>query len=117
MNYIKGYKWSPLGVESKKQLDAVFMHLWFTYLFDQRINAFGYVPCFECGKLLHKDTYREITTCYSHILGKKQYPTYAGDPNNIEICCPDCHNLYTMEPQKAIKQYAKYLKLKQQYGL
>lgn len=93
------------------------MHQWFVHLFDQRKNKLGFVKCFECNKLLHEDSYKDISTIYSHILGKKQYPAFAGDPNNIEICCPDCHNLYTMKPKEAIKQYNKYLKLKEQYGL
>lgn len=92
------------------------MHEWFKYLFDQRADANGFVNCFECGKAMHTDTYKEITSCYSHILGKKQYPDHAGNPLNVEIVHPDCHTLYTMQPKKAVNQYDKYLKLKEKYN-
>ena len=88
------------------------MHEWFNYLFDLRKDKNGYVNCFECGKKLHQDIYRETSSCYSHILSKKLYPEYRGDPENIVIVCPDCHNLYTYRPKKAINQYNKYLELK-----
>lgn len=91
------------------------MYQWFMYLFQQRMDTNGFVNCFECGKSLYKDLYMENSCCYSHILGKKQYQEHAGNPNNVEITCPDCHNLYTMTPKKAKKQYNKYLNLKQLY--
>ena len=87
------------------------MHVWFTYLFDERKDKRGYVKCFECGKLLHEDRYREISTCYSHILSKKRYPKYKGIPLNVQIVCPDCHNLYELKPRSAINQYNLKLKL------
>jgi len=93
------------------------MHKWFKYLFDQRMNKNGYVFCFECGKAMHEDDYKDISACYSHILGKKQYPTFAGMEENIKIVHPDCHNIYTMTPKKAVHQYAEYLKFKQKYNL
>ena len=93
------------------------MHQWFLYLFDMRKDENGYVKCFECGKPMHEDTYKEQTTCYSHILEKSKYPEYAGDPDNVVIVHPDCHHLYTMRPKKAINQYNLKLKLKEQYGI
>lgn len=93
------------------------MHLWFVHLFESRMNQFGFVSCFECGKLMHKDTYINQSTCYSHILGKKQYPAYAGEEWNVKIVHPDCHHLYSMKPQKALKQYSEYLKLKKELNL
>lgn len=111
------YKFAPMGIESKKKWDAVWMHEWFKHLFEQRIEKFGCVPCFECGKPMHEDTYKDLTTCYSHILGKKQYSKYAGYSENVVIVHPDCHNLYTMKPKEAKNQYALYLKLKEKYGI
>lgn len=91
------------------------MHLWFIYLFDQRKDQYGYVRCFECGKKMHEDTWKMLSSCYSHILSKKKYPEMKGDENNVEICHPDCHHLYGFRPMLAKNQYAKYLKLKEDY--
>lgn len=93
------------------------MHLWFQHLFEERMDEYGRIKCFECGKTMLEGTYKELSTCYSHILGKRQYPEYAGQEWNIVIVHPDCHNLYTMKPTKAVNQYSLYLKLKKQYNL
>jgi hypothetical protein len=91
------------------------MHLWFIYLFDQRKDKNGYVKCFECGKKMHESAYKELSICYSHLLEKKKYPEFAGNEENVVICCPDCHNLYSMSPRKAINQYNLKLKLIEKY--
>ena len=91
------------------------MHQWFKHLFEQRMDTNHYVKCFECGGLMHENTYKELSICYSHILAKSEYVEHVGNPENIEIVHPDCHNLYTMRPKKAIKQYAKFLQLKNKY--
>lgn len=93
------------------------MHQWFKYLFDERKDKDGFVKCFECGRSLHENVYKDITTCYSHILAKSLYPQHAGNEENIEIVHPDCHNLYTMKPKQAKNQYNKYLELKKIYNL
>jgi 5-methylcytosine-specific restriction endonuclease McrA len=93
------------------------MHTWFVYLFNQRKNNQGFVKCFECGKSLHEYFYKNLSIVYSHILNKKKYPKYAGDPENVEIVCPDCHNLYELKPKSAEKQYAKKQELIKLYNL
>lgn len=94
------------------------MHQWFMYIFENRMNQDGFVYCFECGKPMHESTYKGLTTCYSHILAKTgKYKEHAGNPDNVKIVHPDCHNLYTMHPKQAINQYNEFLKLKQlHYG-
>lgn len=87
------------------------MHQWFVYLFDQRKDKDGFVKCFECGKKMHEDTYKHLTTCYSHILSKKTFPKFKGEGWNIEIVHPDCHNLYSMGGIKAVNQIKKYNQL------
>ena len=89
------------------------MHLWFMYLFEQRMDDNGFIKCFECGKKMHEDTWKEYSSCYSHILAKSKsnYPEYAGEEWNVKICHPDCHNLYTQKPQLAVNQYKLYLEL------
>jgi hypothetical protein len=87
------------------------MHQWFIYLFDQRKDEQGYVKCFECGKKMHEDTWKHLSTCYSHILSKKTFPKYKGEEFNIVIVHSDCHQLYTISPSKAAHQFAKYEEL------
>lgn len=93
------------------------MHLWFMHLFEERMNSSGWLHCFECGHPMHEDNYKDNSCCYSHILSKTWYPDFAGDPDNVVIVHPDCHNIYTMRPKKAVNQYNKYLQLKEEYGL
>lgn len=90
------------------------MHLWFIYLFDQRKDERGCVKCFECGGLMHEDHYKEMSSCYSHILSKKLFPQFKGEEWNVKICHPECHSVYSIRPTKAVKQYEEYLKLKQE---
>lgn len=97
----------------KKKLVINPLHEWFAYLFEQRMDKDGYVKCFECGKKMHQDTYQELSICYSHILSKSKYPKLKGDENNVKIVHPDCHNLYTMKPEKAKNQFNYFLKLKE----
>lgn len=91
------------------------MHQWFAYLFESRMDVNHCVQCFECGKTMQEETYKDLSTCYSHILGKKQYPMYKGNPQNVKIVHPDCHTLYTLKPKEAKNQYKEYLKLLKQY--
>jgi 5-methylcytosine-specific restriction endonuclease McrA len=93
------------------------MHQWFIYLFEERMDNRGYVKCFECGKPLHESYYKETSTCYSHLLSKKKYPQYKGDPDNLVICCPDCHHLFGMHPSRATNQWNAQQLLIQKYEL
>ena len=90
------------------------LHQWYMYLFETRMDNLGYVRCFECGKKMSESTYKQLSTCYSHILSKKKYPKYKGEEWNVKIVHPDCHNLYTIKPSSAENQYKEYLKLKKQ---
>ncbi len=72
------------------------------------------VNCFECNKKLRQEYYMMNSCVYSHILDKSSYPEYEFKFWNIEICCPECHEIYTKSPKKAVNQYNKYLELKEQ---
>ena len=87
------------------------------HLFESRMNKLGFVKCFECGKLMHKDTYINQSSCYSHILEKSRYPQFAGEEWNIKIVHDYCHNLYTMYPKRAINQYSERVRLIKEYNL
>lgn len=93
------------------------MHLWFMYLFEQRMDKNGYVKCYESGKRMHEDDYKDLSSCYSHIFPKKRFPQYAGDPDNVVIVKPEYHDLYEKDKRNTPKQYALYLKLKEKYDL
>ena len=84
---------------------------WYAFLFEQRMDDENFVKCFECRKRMSEKTWKELSTCYSHILSKKTYPAYKGVANNVQIVHPDCHYLYTIKPSNAINQYAEYLRL------
>ena len=87
------------------------MHRWFIYLFNFRKNNKGFVKCYECEKWMHEDNYKMLSSCYSHILNKTNYKQYAGKPWNLKITHPECHQLFELFPQKAIKQHSLYLEL------
>jgi len=91
------------------------MHLWFFYLFEQRMDKNSNVKCFECGKMMSEKTWKHNLCCYSHILSKKTYSQFKGKDWNIKIVHPDCHNLYTKKPSNAINQWNEYIKLKELY--
>jgi 5-methylcytosine-specific restriction endonuclease McrA len=84
----------------KKQLP-----IWYMYLFDQRKDENNNCYCFECNKTLNEVTYKSNLICYSHLLSKALYPEHMGNPNNIVIVCPDCHNIFSLDAEKAIKQF------------
>ena len=92
------------------------LHKWFVYLFDERKDKKGFVKCFECGKYMHEDSYKDISLCYSHILNKKLYEEYKGEPWNLVIVHPHCHQLFELYPAQAKKQNAEYNKLIKKYG-
>lgn len=104
------------GQEGVKRWENIWMHEWFKHLWDVEAATNGVVKCYECGGNIPR-SHRELTTCYSHILEKAKYPQYAGNPENVVIVHPACHNLYTMKPKEAKNQYNRYLQLKQKYGL
>jgi hypothetical protein len=84
---------------------------WYAFLFEQRMDDNHFVKCFECGKKMSENTWKERSTCYSHIFSKKTYPLYKGKEWNVKIVHPDCHHLYTIKPSEAHNQYTEYLRL------
>lgn len=87
------------------------MHLWFMYLFEQRMDKNHFVRCYECNKKMSEASWKENSACYSHILSKKTFPQYKGNPDNVMIVHNFCHNLYTMNPKAAVNQFNLYLEL------
>jgi len=92
------------------------MHLWFEYLWEERCNEKGQIKCYECGKIMNRNTWKEYSTCYSHIYPKSTYPLLKGNEENVVITHPDCHFLYETTPKKAKNQYALKLKLGKKYN-
>ena len=62
-----------------------------------------YVECFESGRQLPRKTYRLNSCCYSHVLGKSEYPEYEFEDWNIVIIHPDYH-LNHSDSEKCPKQ-------------
>ena len=91
------------------------LHLWFLEQWDKNEefdeNNKGYIKCFETGKKLYTENYREISLCYSHILNKKKYSKYKMKDWNLKIVSPESHQLFELYPKKAIHQYTLYQKL------
>lgn len=91
------------------------LHKWFTTLWDKQeiMNHWGkrYVICFETGRRLSREQYRENWICYSHILRKEKYPEYEQKEWNVKIVTPDSHWKFTNFPEKAKNQYDEFKKL------
>ena len=95
------------------------MHLWFEYLWEERCNEKGQVKCFECNRIMNRNTYKNNIICYSHILPKgiNKYKFLAGEESNLAIVHPECHHLYELNPKKASNQYKKRLELLKKHDL
>lgn len=87
----------------------LFLEIW-----DERADKNGNNYCFETGKLLRKEYYRESTTCYHHCLFKEKYPEYRFLKENIVILHPDVHAQVHVNVDKTpkVKQYTLELRNK-----
>lgn len=92
------------------EIQKIYLSIW-----DERelMNHWGkrYVTCFETGKKLYRDKYRENWACYSHILPKERYSQYKEQSWNIKIVDPNSHFIYENFPEKAVNQYNERIKL------
>lgn len=80
------------------------LHKWFLSLWDEQQDDSGNCYCYETGRRLSRDVYRENTCCYSHLLPKHKYPEYAKEAWNVVIVHPEAHTQFEMYPEKAPKQ-------------
>ena len=85
------------------------LHEWFLSIWDEREeieNGRRFVRCFETGVKLYRETYRQNSCVYSHILPKSRYEEFAMLGSNLVIVHPDAHAQYETFPEKAPKQFA-----------
>lgn len=112
-------KISNLGVQKRKEksLKTKELHNWFLNLWDKLADNQGNITCYESGKMLKKEIYRENSCVYSHCLPKSLYPEYAMEDWNILIVHPDIHNQYEMDKTKTPKMLAYLNKIKKEHGI
>lgn len=91
----------------KKETES--MHTWFREIWDEREDEYGFCYCYETGKPMHRDQYRNITTVYDHVLEKNNnaYPQYKFTKRNIVIILPEVHDQKGINISKTpkIKEY------------
>ena len=71
----------------KDQMKQMFLEIW-----DERQDGQGRITCFETGKVMSREVYRELSSVYDHVLEKSTYPEYTLVKKNIVIILPDVHN-------------------------
>jgi hypothetical protein len=92
------------------------MQTFFIKCWEKRQDENGNVKCFETGKLMPKQRYMFLTTCYHHCLPKSVYEELKYTDENIVIILPEVHIALEADYDKAprVKEYTKQLKDK--YG-
>lgn len=73
--------------EERARMLQLFLDIW-----DERQDEKGYCYCFETGKPMHRNYYRENTACYDHVLEKHHWTQYKFTKKNIIIVTPEVHN-------------------------
>lgn len=75
--------------ESKLRMRLLFLEIW-----DERQDEEGNCYCFETGKKMKREIFRELSSCYDHVLEKNDnaYPQYKFTKKNIIIVLPEVHD-------------------------
>ena len=79
--------------KSIEKAETVLMFQLFLTIWDNRADKDGNCFCFESNKVLRRETFKNLSTCYHHVLakGKGSYPQYCLTEKNIVILHPDIH--------------------------
>jgi hypothetical protein len=75
----------------------------FKQIWDEREDPDGNCYCFETGRVLPGNIYRNNSCCYDHVLEKSKYKDLDFDKRNIVILHPDVHTLKTSNIDKCPK--------------
>jgi len=75
-------------------------------------NEYGYIYCYETGKPMHRDVYRENLCIYSHCYPKNKYPQMAMLESNILLVLPEIHAQWEIDQKKCPKMLNYFNKLK-----
>jgi hypothetical protein len=97
--------------KSKKDETLEMFNL-FLEIWDERQDEEGNCYCFESGKKLNRSYFRELSTCYHHVLAKSKssYPEYKLLKKNIVILHPEIHN----QVENSLDRCPKIKKLKEE---
>ena len=87
----------------------------FCCCWDDREDDAGAVYCFETGQRMSRGRYRLNSAVYSHILPKETFPEYKFEKWNVKIVLPEAHHQFSINPEKAPKQYKLYLEFLEKY--
>lgn len=79
-------------VRKDKLEETARLHKWFTQIWDEREDEYGYCYCFETGAPMHRSQYRMLSTVYDHVLEKSAYKQYKYVKRNIVIILPEVHS-------------------------
>lgn len=93
-----------------KELGDFFLALW-----NSQEDIEGNCYCFETGKRMSREVYRENRCCYSHCLPKGKYPQFALEKANTLIVLPDVHAQWEVNQDKCPKMKEYYLNIKEIY--
>lgn len=97
--------------EEQKQGTREQMKL-FLEIWDERCDDHGNNYCFETGRLLKQEYYRNNSSCYHHCLFKEKYPQYRFLKENVIIIHPDIHTQIHTDVDKTPKTKKYTLDLK-----
>lgn len=100
---------NPEAKELTREQMKLFLEIW-----DERADDNGNNFCFETGRLLKQEYYRNNSCCYHHCLFKEKYPEYRLLKENIVIIHPDVHEQVHVNVDKTpkVKKYTEELKNK-----
>lgn len=81
------------------------MMTWFQQIWDERQDEKGCCYCFVTKAKMRREIYREVSSCYDHVLEKQenQFPQYKWVKKNIIIVLPSVHSQKGMDITKTPK--------------
>lgn len=98
---------NKLKKEETQKQNEFFLQIW-----DERADVYGNCTCFETGRLMKKEYFRELSSVYHHCLYKSKYPEYRFLKDNIVIILPEIHSQTHLNIKKTpkIELYTENLK-------
>lgn len=103
-------RFKTAGAEARKRTELqmkTFLEIW-----DDRCDDNGNNYCFETGRLLKQEYFRNNSSCYHHCLFKEKYPEYRFLKENVVILHPDVHAQVHVDIDKTPKTKKYTLELR-----
>mgnify|MGYP003467327390 CR=1 FL=1 len=98
----------------KLKIDSKLMYKKFHEIWDKQ-ETNGYCICYATGVKLYRNSYRDNSCVYHHVLLKSKYPQYALEEWNIVIVHPDAHTQVHSNIRKCPKIMELTEKLKEEF--